>query len=58
MGTIKDIDIAEQELIDILGYEDLFNQLSAAMSYDTKEDLFAYIARNNEIELSVDIKEN
>ena len=48
---------AECELIDLLGYEDLYNQLSKALGTDEIETNLAYIARVNDIKLSVDINE-
>ena len=48
---------AESELIDLLGYEDLYNQLSKALGTDELETNLAYNARMNYIKLSVDIKE-
>jgi hypothetical protein len=39
----------EDKLIEALGYEEAFKALSAALSYDSKEDNYDYILRTYDL---------
>ena len=47
----------EQAMIDALGYENLYEALSKAMSCDDLEDYLAYISRVYEIETPFEMEE-
>ena len=57
MASNIDICTAEQELIEALGYQELYESMSAALGYDNLENYLAFIARTHEVELSVELQE-
>ena len=57
MATSEEIWTAYNEMEEKLGSEELAYSLAKAMGDDMLEDMLAYIARMNDIELSVEIKE-
>lgn len=57
MATSEEVWQAYTKLEEQLGSEELAHSLAKAMGDDMLEDLLAYIARCNDIELSVEIKE-
>lgn len=57
MAKSEEIWQAYSEMEEELGSEELAYSLAKAMGNDMLEDLLAYIARCNDIELSVEIKE-
>lgn len=57
MRTLNNVLQAETELLEVLGYEEMYNALSKAIGTDELESMLAYIARCYDIELSVDIEE-
>ena len=50
MDRMETVDKMEESIIEALGYEQAFEALSKALSYDTKEDMYKYIMRMHEIE--------
>jgi len=46
---VKRVDAMEDKLIEALGYEEAFKALSAALSYDSKEDNYDYILRTYDL---------
>lgn len=57
MATSEEVWQAYNEIEERLGSEELAHSLAKAMGDDLLEDLLAYIARCEDIELSVEIKE-
>lgn len=57
MATSEEIWTAYNEMEEKLGSEELAYSLAKAMGDEMLEDMLAYIARMNDIELSVEIKE-
>ena len=51
MRTYEKIDELEEQLIELLGVEELLNALTRAMSYDEKEDYFNYICRMYDVDV-------
>lgn len=57
MATSEEIWTAYNEMEEKLGSEELAYSLAKAMGDDMLEDMLAYIARMNDVKLSVEIKE-
>lgn len=57
MATSEEVWQAYNEMEEQLGSEELAYSLAKAMEDDMLEDMLAYIARMNDIELSVEINE-
>ena len=57
MATSEEIWTAYNELEEKLGSEELAVSLAKAMGDEMLEDMLAYIARMNDVKLSVEIKE-
>lgn len=57
-ATSEEVWQAYNEMEEQLGSEELAYSLAKAMGDDMLEDLLAYIARMNDIELSVEIEEH
>ena len=51
---IERVDAMEEAILENLGTEGAFMDLSKALSYDTKEDHYEYIIRNYEVEFDKD----
>lgn len=49
MDTLQLVDTMEEELIDVLGKECLFDELSRALSYDEKQSCYEFIARMHDV---------
>lgn len=58
MATEQEVWQAFSEIIDVMGGEATAKAMAQAMSTDALEDTLAYIARCEDIELSVEIKEH
>ena len=44
-NQIKRVDDMEQNIVDALGYEQAFTELSKALDYATKQEMYEYIIR-------------
>lgn len=57
MATEQEVWQAFSEIVDVMGGEATAKAMAQAMSTDALEDTLAYIARCEDIKLSVEIKE-
>lgn len=51
MDRIKKVDNIEEVLKEYLGAEGLLEAITKALNYDTKEDIYDYIARIHDIDI-------
>ena len=51
---LKKVDAKEELIIEALGYEEAFNNLSKALSYDIKEEMYDYIIRMWDLDYNED----
>lgn len=58
MATSEEVWQAFSEIIDVMGGEATAKAMAQAMSTDALEDTLAYIAKMEDIKLSVEIKEH
>ena len=49
--TMKEVDYAEKRIYEALGAEEMLLSMIKALSYDTKADIYQYIARCWEINI-------
>lgn len=54
MDRMERVDLMEETLLEQLGAETFLNELCRGLSYDEKEDLFEYIARNWNVDINFD----
>ena len=51
---LKKVDAKEELIIEALGYEEAFNNLSKALSYNDKEEMYDYIIRMWDLDYNED----
>lgn len=57
MDRMAKVDMMEERLLEAMGAEGFLEALCRALSYDVKEEMYEYIARNYEVDVEEEEEE-